>query len=330
MTRQRPIFHVGVHKTGTTFFQKSFYPHVAGHRFIPRELVRRTLLARSPLEFDPVAARAELRIDGAQPAIVCEEDLSGVLHNGLVSLYAAKEIASQLAAIAPEAAIVIFVRSQPSLAASCYNQYVREGGTSSVHRYLFPEDYHHPGDVRPLKVPRFDFRQFEFERLTAHYDALFGKPNVFVFAFEQFRNRPEEFLDHFCATLGIARPSGLSSEALNPSLRRAILPLARAMNHFTRRSVSDKRVIAHIPYWYRPRKKLLKRLNRLRIFGAPPSAEELLGRQTYQWIQQRFRDSNLALERRMGVDLHALGYFGDPSAEVDRPQRAPLLQHLKN
>jgi len=289
-----------------------------------------TLLAESPLAFDAVEARARLQIDGDGPAIVCEEDLSGVLHNGLLSLYAAKEMAGQLAAIAPDARIVLFVRSQTSLAASSYHQYLREGGTASVHGYLFPGDYHHPGDVRPLKVPRFDFRQFEFDRLVAHYDALFGRESVFVFALEQFRREPKRFLDDFCVKLGIERPADAASERLNPSFRRRLLPLARAMNRYTRRSVIDKNVTVHIPYWYQARKKLLKWANRRRIFGSAPTAEELLGGRTFKWIQQRFRESNLALERRMGVDLHALGYFGEDGVEIKRPERPRLLQHLKN
>jgi len=330
MNDQRPIFHVGLHKTGTTWFQKKFYPRVSGYRFIPRELVRVTLLAESPLAFDAAEARKRLQIDGDEPAIVCEEDLSGVLHNGLLSLYAAKEMANQIAAIAPEARIVLFVRSQTSLAASSYHQYLREGGTGSVHAYLFPEDYHHPGDVRPLKVPRFDFRQFEFDRLVAHYDGLFGRENVFVFALEQFRKEPEQFLDDFCAKLGIDRPPDVANERLNPSFRRGLLPVVRAMNRFTRRSVIDKSAIVHIPYWYQRRKKLLKWANRRSVFGSPPTAEKLLGTRTFQWIQRRFRESNLALERRMAIDLHALGYFGEDGDEIQRPERARLLQRLKN
>jgi hypothetical protein len=32
----------------------------------------------------------------------------------------------------------------------------------------------------------------------------------------------------------------------------------------------------------------------------------------------------------MGVDLHALGYFGEDGPVIQRPERARLLQHLKN
>ena len=181
------------------------------------------------------------------------------------------------------------------------------------------------GRLAPL-----DFRQFEFDRLVAHYDALFGRENVFVFALEQFRKEPEKFLEDFCAKLEIERPPDVANERLNPSFRRGLLPVARAMNRFTRRSVIDKSAIAHIPYWYQARKKLLKWANRRSVFGRAPSAEQLLGQRTFRWIQQRFRDSNLALGRRMGVDLHGLGYFGEDRAEIKRPERARVLQHLKN
>src|SRR5438094_3185299 len=153
----RPIFHVGVHKTATSWFQKFFYPRVEGHRYINRRVVRGALLGKSPLAFDAAEARRQLGLDAGPPAIVCEEDLSGILHNGgLLSNYVAKEIASQIAAIAPDSRIVLFVRSQPAMAASCYQQYLREGGTASIRRYLFPEEYLFLGTVRPLKVPRFD------------------------------------------------------------------------------------------------------------------------------------------------------------------------------
>jgi hypothetical protein len=80
--RPQPIFHVGLHKTGTTWFQKRFYPNVPGYRLVNRRLVRSTLLGTSPLAFDAVAARQALGVDEGDTAIVCEEDLSGILHNG--------------------------------------------------------------------------------------------------------------------------------------------------------------------------------------------------------------------------------------------------------
>jgi sulfotransferase family protein len=326
------MFHIGLHKTGTTWFQKQFYPRVAGYRLVERRLVRSVLLAQSPLAFNAAAARKALGLDEGAPAILCEEDLSGVLHNGgLLTDYVAKEIARELHAIAPDAKVVIFVRNQVSMAASLYQQYVREGGTSSVRHYLFPEDYLHLGRIRPLKVPRFDFSALEYDRLIAHYDSLFGRERVFAFAYEHFARDAPAFLSDFCAELGIAMPSGIDRRRLNSSYRAGLIPVARFLNLFTRRSVADKIAVLHIPYWYPARKLLLDRLNRLPLFGRVPAAENVLGSQVSGWIRQRFAESNRALQERLGVNLEELGYAtGQQQPLLDRPTRSALLRWMKN
>jgi hypothetical protein len=284
------------------------------------------------LAFDVEQAREALGLNDAQPAIICEEDLSGVLHNaGLLSNYVAKEMASQLHALAPHARIVIFVRNQQAMAASCYNQYLREGGTASVHRYLFPEDYLHLGNIRPLKNPRFDFTQFEFDRLVAHYDALFGRENVLVFAYEEFARDREQFLRRFTEALGIERPEVQASHTFNRSFRAPLLPVARILNLFTRRSVPEKRTIVHIPYWYPLRTGLLEGLNMAPFMGKAPSPQRLLGRRVYDWIGQRFWAHNLALSERMGLDLGPLGYAtAPPPIDLPRPQRSKLTSFLRH
>lgn len=323
----RPLFHVGVHKTATNWFQKCFYPFVPGYRYVDRRLVRSTLLARSPLAFDANEARRKLGLDRSPAAIVCEEDLSGVLHNaGLLSNYIAKEMANQLFALAPQARVVIFVRNQQAMAASCYHQYLREGGTGSVHHYLFPEDYIHLGNVRPLKNPRFDFTQFEFHRLVAHYDRLFGRENVHVFAYEQFARDPNRFLEAFAARLELDLPEAPKQRRFNTSFRWLVLPVARLMNLLTRRSVADKRTLVHVPFWYPVRTVLLEGMNMVPLLGKRPSARALLGRHTYDWIGQRFWQSNRALSERMGLDLASFGYTTTPPEQpVARPKRSRLL-----
>ena len=186
------------------------------------------------------------------------------------------------------------------------------------------------GDVRPLKVPRFDFRRDSVRAGPLIMTRCSDKPNVFVFAFEQFRNRARGIPRPFLRDLGHRSPVRLEQRSAEPFLAKGD-PAARESDEpfhppFGQRQARDRAHSLLVP----AKEEAARTTQSPANLGAPPSAEELLGRQTYQWMQQRFRDSNLALERRIGVDLHALGYFGDPSAEVDRPQRARLLQHLKN
>ncbi|WP_157216621.1 sulfotransferase [Flavisphingomonas formosensis] len=324
------IAHVGFHKTATSWFQRIFYPRVSTHRLIDRVAVRGAMLAGDAYHFDPAEARARLDID-AGPAILCDEDLSGVLHNGgLLTTFLASALADRLYAVIPEAAIVLFVREQTAMAAACYHQYVREGGTASISRYLFPDQHRHLAKVRPFKTPRFDFAQMDYAGLIQRYDSLFGRDRVHVFAYEAFARDPAGFLADYCERLGMeAEPASDGDYAVNASHRRGTLALARVLNLFTERSVADKRVLLHIPYWYGLRKRLLRGLDALPLMGARPEAEALLGPQTTAWIRGRFAPMNRWLADRMGLDLVDLGYALDAEPAA-RPARPAMLRAMRN
>jgi hypothetical protein len=330
--RPRPIVHIGVHKTATSWFQQHYYPHVRSHRIIDRIAVRRALLAPTAFGFDAVAARQALGLEaaGAAPALICEEDLSGVLHNGgLTSALIAKEVGMRIAATLPDARIVIVVREQASLAAACYQQYLREGGTYGPRRYLFPADYRHLTKERPFKTPRFEVSQFAHAGLVAWYDALFGRENVHVFAYEAFARDRARFLDGFRAALGLEVAPLPPSPRVNAAYGRWLMPVARTMNLLTARSVADKRTLVHVPYWYPLRKRLLEGLAATPLFGAPPSPAELFGGDAVAWLRSSFAADNARLAARMGVDLAALGY-ALTAPPAPKPARHPLLVALRN
>lgn len=316
-----PIVHIGVHKTGTSWFQRHVYPHVDSHRyFADRRLLRRVLLGCDALRFDADAARRELGLDQpGKPPILCEEDLSGVLHTGLASGHVAATAARRIHTLLPDATIVIFVRAQPSAALSWYLQYLREGGTGSIRRYLFPESYRHFGHERPFKVPRFHFAQIEYRGLIETYDALFGRDRVIVLPHEALIRDRRGTLARLGHRLGCALPDGGATRE-NGGYRRGLIPMLRLANLFTRRAVSDKITLLHLPYWYSVRKELFARLNRLALFGAPPRAQDILYGEMHDWITQRFWRSNRWLAERSGFALGELGYpMAPPPIAIARP-----------
>jgi len=328
----RPIVHIGVHKTATSWFQQHVYPHARSHRFVDRVAVRRAFLAPTAFAFDAAAARAALGLDEPTqpPALICEEDLSGVLHNGgLASALIAKEVGMRLAAAIPDAQVVIVVREQASLAAACYQQYLREGGTASPRRYLLPANYRHLTKERPFKTPRFEVSQFAHAGLVAWYDALFGRENVHVFAYEAFARDRERFLEAYRQSLGLETEPLPPSPRVNASYGRGLIPVARAMNLFTARSVADKRTLVHLPYWYPLRKRILEGLAASPLFGRPPSPAALFGGDAVAWLRGAFAADNARLAARMGVDLSAFGYaLAAPAAP--RPERHRVLTALRN
>lgn len=325
-----PLIHIGVHKTATSWFQAVFYPRVRNARYVDRMQVRRVMLGGNGYRFDGAEARAALGLESGQRAILCDEDLSGVLHNGgVATTFLAAAVGERLHAAAPNAHIVTFVREQVSLAAACYHQYVREGGTASVQRYLFPESYRHLTKMRPFKTPRFDFAQFDFRGLIERYDALFGRDRVHVFAYEAFAHDRTAFLTDYCRRLDLEIDrDALPKERVNASYRSGTLALARFLNLFTERSVADKKTLIHIPYWYPARKAVLRQLDRLPL-GPRPGPARLIGADAAAFIRSEFSEMNRWLSGRIGCDLAAYGYAID-APRMPRPSRAAWLQALRN
>ena len=172
----RPVVHIGHSKTGTTWFQKSFYPAVTSHRFIDPRLVREALLAPHGLGFE--ADRARDLILGAAagaPPLLCDERLSGSNLAGGLHGMVAPEVARRIKATLPDARIVIGIRAQPGMLAAAYSQYVKDGGTFGVKRFLFPDSYFFAASEYRTQAPRFDLAHFEYQRLIRVYLDIFGK-----------------------------------------------------------------------------------------------------------------------------------------------------------
>jgi hypothetical protein len=113
----------------------------------------------------------------------------------------------------------------------------------------------------------------------------------------------------------------------NASYGLAVSRVARVLNHFTAHHVSHKRVLLHVPHWYRLRKRLLERINSSSALGARATPERLLGASTARWIRERNWDSNRRLSDLTGIDLRSYGYpFDPPASPAPRPSGG-LAQH---
>jgi hypothetical protein len=329
----RAIIHIGYHKTATTWFQAHFYPAVKNARYIPRMRVRQALLDVTAFHFDPGEARRTLGAAPGETVAICEEGLSGYLHHGGLLGYLSKDMAQRIKSVFPDAQIVIFVRNQPSIIAASYQQYVKGGGTHSLRRYLFGENYLRGARGEIAKCPRFTFDHFDYAPLTAHYQAIFGKDNVHVFAYEAFRAAPAAFLKDFCARLGLAADVenlALSSSS-NRSYGRLTMWIVRALNLFTNRTVLDKHYIIHIPFWYAVARIAGEGLNRLPVFGWAPKSAGFLGEKLQSWIEQRYWRGNAELKALTGLPLEDYGYaLKAPDAEIPKPAANKLFSWMGN
>jgi hypothetical protein len=305
------IIHIGYHKTATNWFQRIFYPRVTSHRYIHRKRVRAAFLDPSALQFSRDTALAALGTgESPQGLILCEEELSGNIHAGGLHGCFSKELGVRLRATLPGARVVIFIRNQVDMIASVYKQYIKEGGTFGVNRYLYPERYLPASGFRPAKCPMFAFDHFDYDALVGHYQALFGDDRVHVFAFEEFSRDNAAFMARYRDIFGFEVDlDALPEEQPNPPYGRGTLLVAWLMNHFTFRDLCHKRYLVHIPGVYKAQRILMKRLNRLPgVFGRNYSAADLLGAASLDHIRRCYAASNRRLAARCGLPLEKYGY----------------------
>lgn len=189
-----PLIHIGYHKTGTSYLQSRFFVESYGFRRWPsnQRAIHPALIDLGPYDVVTKSVRDTLNreIDEAatleQTFVLSHERLSGHPSSGG---FDAKSIADRLHSLFPNAKVLMIFREQESMIRSAYSQFVTEGGSLSLRRYLTPPQ----PDVR--KCPYFAFEHFEYAPAIKYYQQLFGNHNVLALPYEHFANSPIEFLN---------------------------------------------------------------------------------------------------------------------------------------
>jgi hypothetical protein len=309
------LIHIGYHKTASGWLRRVFFTNPAtGFESLGKDGRKhpvRRLASTPPLEFDASSFRArfdpllrEVAGRGLCP-VVAFERFSGHPFSGG---YDSKEIADRLARVFPDGRILVVVREQRSIIASTYKQYVRQGGTSSLRRFLDPPTS--PG----IQVPQFDYRFFEYHRLLDYYRSLFGAEHVLALTYEQFREEPAAFVAEIGRFAG--RPlDGPVLESLpfaepsNPSPSAAAIEIQRRLNWIGFRSDLHPSAPFHLKALksIARRDELAQRLERLR--PRAEEAEATLRREVAELVGDRYVESNRAAAKLTGIDLAAYGWM---------------------
>jgi hypothetical protein len=299
----RPIVHIGYHKTATTWFQKSIWPSLESHDWVPRSVTQQALLNPPGMHFDPAEARRVLELDTrGKPVVLSEENLSGYIHNGGLHGLLGPESARRIKAVLPDARIVIFIRNQPDMIRAPYSQYVAGGGTYGLDKYLHTYDRVYGALRAPFKAPAFEWEHFEFDRLIALYDATFGRENVFVYPYEWLK-QPDTLFARLEQDLGIRFPEGIADKrGANVSHSEQGMNSLRFANRFTRQSDANKDYVIDPPGGHAAR-------NVVRFFlKAVPGGPFRLPKSVVAEIGRYYAESNRRLAQMRDLPLAELGY----------------------
>lgn len=299
---QTKVFiHIGYTKTASTALQE-FFTLSDEIRFVDRGELCSKVIFRNSFLYDANAARdfllaeAHTASENGQVLVVSHERLTGNPHSGH---YDSMEIAHRLYDLLPDARILVCLREQMSMLASVYKQYIRIGGVRKLQDYLMP-----PWGYR---VPLFEWRAYEYDRLISHYYDIFGKEQCNVLLFEDLRADADSFFANLADIMNVSIPKNFDLRRIyymgiaeNQVERRRILNLF----HPGRTSVKDPG-----PLQKRWLEKCASAILTVLPFLAKRYSQEYRCLDEVRHIfQGKFTQSNQRLMRLIDRNLCDLGY----------------------
>lgn len=189
------VFHIGHHKTGTTWLQKNYFESNDEFKLMNSysapwdDALCQALISTN----DPAACKEiiEERSDNEKLNIVSAERLSG---HPISGGYDMEAIADCIYNISADSKIIIATRSPESFIGSAYKQMIREGYRGKFEDFLDAKHWKTAG-------PKKDY--FLQEKIVSKYTSLFGAENVLNLSFKEFKQDKKSFLERINSFLDI-------------------------------------------------------------------------------------------------------------------------------
>lgn len=208
----RLIFHVGLHKTGTTTLQQSVFPMLGGMVYLGRG-------AQHPLLSAFLAADHPVLFYSDETILGRLVDVYRVPRKARLSWTETQVNAlHRLNATFPQAEVIIGLRRQESLLLSLYKHYLRYGGNLEFHEFFTRDE---SGLIAPddlLFLPR----------VHAALSAFSGR--TFIYFLEDLVATPHTVIARIADFLGSSCPDSLPLKKLNEGLSDFEARLTRRLN----------------------------------------------------------------------------------------------------
>lgn len=233
------FFHIGFHKTGTTWLQnvcfekKSVFNLLNNYKQPWNDELCINIIQKDEYDFDPTLCRSiiDKRSKRDKINIVSAERLSGL---PITMGYDSEIIARRINNISNNAKIIIVTREAKEFIPSMYRQMIKSGYPGTLHDFLMGNPWTRTGSPK-----KYLFQ----EKIIDYYIELFGNDNVLVLDFKEFKNDKPRFLRKLQDFMGV-NDLVVSEEDQN--------------NKINQNRYSDKRL------------KALRLINRIRVSESNP------------------------------------------------------------
>lgn len=237
---------IGDYKTGTSWWQQKVLPnhpelYYLDSSYHPNVInLMHQLIDQRDLDFNAESLRlkfeeALMSLDFEnKKLVISREALSGEYPTG----EHAKRIAERLYAVFGPTKILIVIREQFSMLKAIYSEYIKIGGTLTLNEFVY-DPIVSPGLIEKLK----------YDKIIEAYVELFGRENVFVGLFEEFRSDNDSFVAQVLSFIGCSTVWQLPifrHSTVNPSLTKIGVGVQRLINSFVRNDFNPRKPLIPI------------------------------------------------------------------------------------
>lgn len=298
-----PLIHIGFPKTASTWLQKVVFTDETLGFTTPWgdrcTLAIDQLVLGGPYRFSPEIALSNFNfnindINHLTP-VVSDEILVG---DPIQGKYWGRMIADRLFDVFPSAKIFICIREQKSYVLSAYKEYIIQGGTFSLQRFIG----HNLNKTGFSGIIQKNF--LEYDIVVSYYQELFGKDKVLVLPFEMLKLEPQFFLDRLL-DFSTQRKGSVNFKPDRTSFKSGTILTRRTLNKYIPQADwgSD-----YVPF-------LLKISNKLCMLTdilipneyhtrVDASQKSLIS----DWVKNNYAISNKTASSLIGLDLSNYGY----------------------
>jgi hypothetical protein len=237
---------IGDYKTGTSWWQKKVLPEHPELYYLDSSYHRDVINLMHQLvdlrDLDFNAESLRLKFDEVLNGLDLENKKLVISREALSGKYPtgdhAKRIAERLYAVFGPTKILIVIREQFSMLKAIYSEYIKMGGTLTFNEFIY-DPVASPGLIEKLK----------YDKIINVYVELFGRENVFIGLFEEFKSDNESFVAQVMSFIGCSTSWHLPASPrpkVNASLTRAGVEVQRFINGFLRNDFNPRKPLIPI------------------------------------------------------------------------------------